>query len=331
MKKSPGKFIISLDLELGWGSSDWSAAGSYAGNIQRGRAVIPEVLDLFTRYEIHTTWAAVGFLFFPDRENLLKGLPLIRPEYDREELSSYSLIPQLGRNEGEDPLHYGAALIETIRAKPYQEIGTHTLSHYYCLAAGQNRASFQADLRAAKKSADRSDIKIESIVFPRHQANPLYLPICRKEGIIAYRGINDAVWMYRAGRRESLFSRIGRLLDTYLPISGCNAYRVEPARPGEPVNVRESRFLRPCLSGGNLLEQLRLRRILTDLSFAAVNGLAYHLWWHPHNFGAATDRNLAFLRKIFDHYQRLRKQYGMVSRNMSEVARDLISPPEGII
>ena len=26
---------------------------------------------------------------------------------------------------------------------------------------------------------------------------------------------------------------------------------------------------------------------MSDLTYAARQGLAYHLWWHPHNFGSA--------------------------------------------
>lgn len=324
MKQKPGEFIISLDLELGWGFSGWKRAGAYEKNILGTRAMIPKLLDLFAVYEIHATWAAVGFLFFSDRESLLNGLPGSRPGYDQAELSSYNFLPQLGRDEMEDPLHFGAGLLRTIGSYPYQEIGSHTFSHYYCLARGQDRENFRADLVAAKEAGRGLGMEVESIVFPRHQCNPSYLPLCRQEGMTSYRGINEGAWMYRSRRRRTLISRLGRGIDYYLPLSGCNAYRISFPPSGEPVNLRESRFLKPCRMEGSLLEGLRLRRILRDLYCAAAKGLSYHLWWHPHNFGAAPEINLAFLKRILEYYHYLRDHYGMVSRNMKEAARPWI-------
>ena len=52
-----------------------------------------------------------------------------------------------------------------------------------------------------------------------------------------------------------------------------------------------------------MLEPLRMRRILSDLTHAAKKGLVYHLWWHPHNFGDHMDENLVFLKKILDHHR----------------------------
>jgi hypothetical protein len=65
---------------------------------------------------------------------------------------------------------------------------------------------------------------------------------------------------------------------------------------------------------------LRLHQIKRDLTEAARKGLFYHLWWHPHNFGVNTEANLAFLRKILEHYRSLKDLYGMESLNMSEMA-----------
>jgi hypothetical protein len=69
-----------------------------------------------------------------------------------------------------------------------------------------------------------------------------------------------------------------------------------------------------------MFEPLRLHRIKGDLTEAARKGLFYHLWWHPHNFGVNTSANLAFLRRILEHYRWLHKLYGMESLNMGEVA-----------
>ena len=69
-----------------------------------------------------------------------------------------------------------------------------------------------------------------------------------------------------------------------------------------------------------MLEGTRLRRILNGLDYAANRGQAYHLWWHPHNFGRQLPENLAFLEKILAHFAKLRQSQGMESLNMGELA-----------
>jgi len=69
-----------------------------------------------------------------------------------------------------------------------------------------------------------------------------------------------------------------------------------------------------------MAQALQERRIKGDLTYAARQGLVYHLWWHPHNFGAHLEKNMATLRRILDHFQDLRQRYGMQSRNMAESA-----------
>ena len=52
---------------------------------------------------------------------------------------------------------------------------------------------------------------------------------------------------------------------------------------------------------------------------AAIAGLGFHLWWHPHNFGSDFDANMGNLQKIVRHFLDLRERYGMRSMTMSDV------------
>jgi hypothetical protein len=93
------------------------------------------------------------------------------------------------------------------------------------------------------------------------------------------------------------------------------------------LNVPASRFLRPYAPRLRHLEGLRLRRIVSDLEYAAREGKLFHLWWHPHNFGVNTDQNLAFLERVLGHFQRLRERHGMESLNMGDLGLRLAQPP----
>ncbi|MEH7391645.1 polysaccharide deacetylase, partial [Bacillus sp. JJ1474] len=68
----------------------------------------------------------------------------------------------------------------------------------------------------------------------------------------------------------------------------------------------------------------RLKRIISDLNYAAKNKLVYHLWWHPHNFGTNLNENLSFLESILKHFSLLRRNFGMESLNMEDLSKHLL-------
>jgi Polysaccharide deacetylase len=318
MAAKPGILVISLDFELFWGVRDNRSIEDYQENILGVRFAIPQILDLFDKYNIHATWATVGFLCFDQKTELVAALPQEKPRYINDNLSPYKHIESIGNNEKEDLFHYGYSLLQTIANYQNQEIGTHTFSHYYCLELGQSLKDFRSDLQATKQAFDRNNWRLESLVFPRNQFNNSYLDECKSFGIKAYRG-NESAWFYSATSKEdeSLLRRGVRLLDAYINISGHNCYSITESLP---LNIPSSRFLRPYSSRLKVLESLRSHRILSAMTQAAKQGLIYHLWWHPHNFGTNLEENLRFLQKILEHYQHLQNTYSMESLNMGEVA-----------
>jgi len=324
-----GLFVISLDFELHWGVRDKLSVRTYRDNLLGEWEVVPALLKLLAKYGIHATWATVGFLFFESKSELLCNLPQKQPTYVHRNLSPYYSLPLIGESERDDPFHFAPSLIRQIAAAGNQEIATHTFSHYYCLERGHDKESFRADLAAALKVArDKHGITVRSIVFPRNQVDRDSLLVCRDLGIRAYRG-NPTSWLYaaRSQEEESTARRGLRLLDAYLPISGTNAH--DPAKPADafPCNVPASRFLRPYSPTLRVLEPLRFRRIVNDLSLSAKRNQLYHLWWHPHDFGARPRENLTLLTRILERFATLRKNYGMESVSMLEAAELLTAEP----
>jgi len=322
----PGTFVISLDFELMWGVRDVHTKETYGANVLGVRRAIPAMLGLFEEFGLHATWATVGLLFFATKAQLLAGLPAVRPAYVDSNLSNYVALPDLGPDEAHDPYYFGYSLLNQIRAVPGQEIATHTFSHYYCQESGQTAEAFRQDLAAAVAVAQSQGVTLRSLVFPRNQCNPAYLAICSELGITSYRG-NEAAWMYHktSEASQTLWQRGARLLDAYVNISGHNcAVSVDLAR-SFPFNIPASRFLRPWSARLQALEALRLRRILSGLTHAAQYGQVFHLWWHPHNFGAHLTENMNMLRAIALHYQQLKRQYGLRSATMGGLADELAS------
>jgi len=319
VKLENGAFTISLDLELFWGVRDKHTLDQYRDHLIGERKAIHELLNIFCEFGIHATWAAVGFLFLRNTEQLKENLPHNKPNYRNQKLSSYKYIEN--NEELEAVFHFAPDVIEQIRKNEGQEIGTHTFCHYYCLEEGQTLSEFAEDLDRAVKIAQGDNLSIKSLVFPKNQWNQDYLEVLPPLGVLSYRG-TETSWIYQTSKDadQKGFLRGLRFLDSYLNLSGHHTYDFQDCTRKSPFNFPSSRFLRPFSSKLALFEGLRLKRITAAMDDAAVKKKIFHLWWHPHNFGVNTDRNIEFLRKILEHYKELQKKYGFASLNMGELS-----------
>lgn len=326
MTNQQGTLVISLDFELLWGVLDIQNDETRK-KILRTREVNGKLLTLFEHYQIHATWATVGFLFFDTPHDLMSGLPTKLPSYANSAFSPYSYLESISADCKEDLLHFAPSLIKDLACVPFQELGTHTFSHYYCLEDGQTPEEFEADLQAALAVAKRSGYEIESIVFPRNQYSSAYLQVCAQNGIITYRG-NEHLW-FRRGQKRRVYRqahrRMMRLLDAYINLSGYHTFPL-PQKSGElPINLPSSRYLRPYAKKLRRLEPLRLKRVLNAMRHAAQQGEVFHLWLHPEDFCVAVDENINFFAAILAEFARLQTEYGMQSKNMSELAHQILA------
>lgn len=316
-----GALVVSLDFELAWGVHDSAGSeGAYRGNLLGARDVVPRLLDLFVEFDVHATWATVGYLFAHSREELEHYAPESKPAYRNPALDPYRI--QVGRGEKDDPLHFAPSLIQLIASAPGQEIASHTFSHYYCLAEGQSIAEFAADLRAAQAIGRAHGYALKSLVVPRRQNRVDYLPAIAAAGFTAYRS-NEANWLNSPplAATRNVVVRGLRMLDSYAPIYGATQVPWATTAPDGNglVDVRESRFLRPVSSRLARLEGLRFNRLANAMRKAARTGTLFHLWWHPHNFGARPDENLSRLRSLLELREELRLAHGFEAYSMAEV------------
>jgi peptidoglycan/xylan/chitin deacetylase (PgdA/CDA1 family) len=316
--------VISLDFELHWGVRDWTPVnGRYRSNLLGARSAVPRLLEIFAEFEVAASWATVGLLFAATRAEAEHFAPVRKPRYLDRALWPYA--EPVGDSEAEDPLHYARSLIELIKVTPRQEIASHTFSHYYCLEPGQQADDFRADLESARAIAEHCGIRLRTVVFPRNQMNPAYAPVLREAGFAAYRG-NQAGAAYRAVPGDALDGRmrVRRLLDAYIHRDGASAFGWGDLLDADGlVNVRASQFLRPFTPLLRSIDSRRLGRVCSGLDEAARSGGIFHLWWHPHNFGAHLGENLGSLRHILEHFSSLRRTEGFMSLNMADVAEQV--------
>ncbi len=311
-----GTLIVSLDFELFWGMLDCCALEDYQDNVLGGRKAIPKLLELFQKYDIHATWATVGFLFAENYDALSCYFPDQKPGYQDPRLDAYAEFAKIGKNEEEAPCFYAPSLVRLVAETTGQEIGSHTFCHYYCREQGQTPEEFAADLRAARQIAADRGYDLRSIILPRNQCEPEYTQVLRDTGFTAYRD-EENDWIHEKIKFRPLL-RLLRLADVYLPLTGQGGY--VPKNENGIWNLAGSRMYKPIFRPLVFLERLKLRRIKKQMLHAAKNGLTFHLWWHPHNIGVRTEEHLAQLEEIFRYYTFLKDIYGMRSCNMAEAA-----------
>lgn len=314
-----GAFVISLDFELYWGLRDVRPLDrALRRYLLAAREAIPHLLDILHERDFRATWATVGFLFARDREELIAHVPDLLPTYADATLSPYTDLRFLGADEERDPFHFAPSLIEQIFRTPGQELGSHTFSHFYALAHGQTQSQFAADLRAAAIIGRRFGNVVSSLVLPRNQWNPAYLPAMRDAGVRSVR-VNRSHWAYAPSARahDPTSHRAFRLVDSALPLSG-HLDTAWPADLGAPWRQTASAFHRVTNARFPLLDRLSRLRLVRGVAEAARKRSTFHIWCHPHNFGAHP-RTLDSFRRLLDEVDIIRRRHRLRSLTMSEL------------
>lgn len=310
--------ITSLDFELYWGVCSSRSIDEYKDNILGGRKAIPELLELFKKHSVHTTWATVGFMFAENYDDLKRYLPQesLLPTYSDPELNSYDCLYKKACNKESEDYFFALPLIKLISGFEGQEIGSHTFSHLFCRDKGITKEQFDTDILSAVKIAEDKGFKLSSVVFPRNQYNPDLMGDLDPSVISAFRD-EENDWIHEKIKIKPLLRAL-RLMDVYFPLTGQGGYF--PKKEYGAWNFVGSRMYKPYYKPLAFLERLKIRRIKKQMLHAAKNGLVFHLWWHPHNIGVRTDFHLKQLEEIFSYYDELKEKYGMVSMNMQEAA-----------
>lgn len=320
MPLQTGTFVISLDFELHWGRFHKVPLEKKAKHYKATRKLIPEILKLFAENKIECTWAVVGLLFNESIESIKNNIPKATPKYVNRILSAYNYVQN---NDLLDKEKYFLArdLIKEIYNTKGQEIASHTYSHYFVQELGQNMEQFESDLDMSKQMATSMGIELHSLVLPKNQYNPSYDTVCKARNIKVLRVVPNT-WVFKGKNRNSFLKKALRIIDCYVPIfnTSINLTKFITANQS-PIHLPTCRFFRP-ISGVKFLDKLRLNRIKAEMTRAAKDGMYYHLWWHPHNFGKNPDQAMVELKEIVNHFNWLNQTYKMKSLTMNNTLRE---------
>lgn len=320
MNNRKGTLIISLDFELIWGVFDHVEITNKKEYFDNTLHVIPKILECFVKNDVHATWATVGMLFNDNWDEWETNKPKNKPTYSNTNLDAYVYGTKY-KNANLDRFFFAPNIIKDIQQVKGQEIGTHTYSHYYCLATGQNKEQFEDDLDLAIKLATKFNISLTSLVFPKNQYNKEYLDCCANRGILSVRS-NPNVWYWNTLAPQTIITKMYRTADAYVSL-GSKSYLENSLVLENPLSQPSSRFLRPQHKL-ELLNSLRLNRIKNEIIQAARKGEVYHLWWHPHNFGIDPKGAIKSLNSILEVYTYCKDTFGMESKTMEELQLDVL-------
>lgn len=321
-----GIFTISLDFELHWGVFDKKDRQARKVCYQNTLSLITPMLEQFSQYGVHVTWATVGALYAADKQEWEQYKPTTLPAYNVPSYSAYEWVNSNGLDGDINWAHFAPREVAAILQYPGQELGTHTFGHYYCLEPQSRPAAFGADLDAVISISNKFNTRPVSLVFPRNQFNRDFLKVCLDKGIKAVRSNPDSwFWTPVANDESSLARKVFRTGDGYISMGKHTSYPLSKIvnTPGEPLQLPASRLLRPWQPQYSFANTLKLRRILNEMEVAAKRNECYHLWWHPENFGYYPKENMQEFQIILEHYKVLSNKYGMRSWNMGEYVEGL--------
>lgn len=307
--------VISLDLELSWGSFDLSYGDDL---LKMGRWThdvgAPNLLNHLTRNRLSATWAIVGAMMRPSLPDT-SGLPEIR--YPHFSKPWFSYIPKDG-DERSHPEWFGASLVEKIRnATPEQEIGFHSFSHVPFGVRGMTRERAVAEYRYCAQLAQELGIPKSSFVFPRNSV--AYLPELREAGFTCFRDVDRLPMRFANGTLNSLAM-------IWADFSGTPPCMVEPSLKEGIVSIPGSLLIRFAAGWRKYIpDSSRLRRLRKGLELARRNRSVFHVWFHPENLYAEWPRVENVVARFLEELGILVRSGDVRCLTMGQLAAEFLS------
>jgi hypothetical protein len=277
---TPPTVVISLDLELSWGSFDLSYDDDLLKMARWTHDIgVPRLLHHLTSNGLSATWAVVGAMM---RSSLpeVSGLPEVKfPHFPKP---WFNYVPTQG-DEATHPEWFGESLVEMIRsARPKQEIGFHSFSHVPFGLQGMTRERAIAEYRHCAQVAREFGIPATSFVFPRNLV--AYLRELRDAGFDCFRDVDEVPLRFKSRTLTSIAM-------VWADFIGLSPRMIEPSFKEGLVSIPGSLMIRYAAGWRKYItDSSRLRRLRNGLELVRRNGGVFHVWFHPENLYAEQPR-----------------------------------------
>jgi hypothetical protein len=272
--------VISLDLELSWGSFDLSFDDDLLTMARWTHDIgAPNLLHHLTRNGLSASWAVVGAMMRPSLHDV-SGLPEVNfPPFSKP---WFSYVPK-DADELTHPEWFGASLVKMIKdAKPEQEIGFHSFSHVPFRCPGMTRERAIAEYQYCARTAREFGIPTTCFVFPRNLV--AYLSELRDAGFTCFRDIDELQVRFR----NNTLTSIGMVWADFF---GLTPLMIEPSLKEGIVSIPGSLLIRSAAGWRRYIpDSSRLRRLRKGLDRVRRSGGVFHVWFHPENLYAEWPR-----------------------------------------
>jgi len=306
-------FVLSLDLEMAWGS--WRGVpferDAFAAEPEVARRLDAVAVELRTPF----TWAVVGAI-----EGLCES---DLAEFDQESPVNAAFgdswrapeIPTVGLVRQDPSAWLSPGLIPELAASSARhEIASHTFFH----GLPPTRREMTIDLDRHSKAV--AGMGATTLVFPGDRIDPT---VVAGTAISCYRGLVNRPWFRPHGRPRG-FGKVIHLLEQGLGISAPLA----TVQCGNPIVLGSSAIL--TLRYGmrrKLPTALMRRRLRASIDRAIASNGIFHLWTHPWNLALHGSDAFDLLAEALQVVASRRDLGDIEVLTMADVARRACSTP----
>jgi hypothetical protein len=272
--------VISLDLELSWGTFDLGFDDEVRAMARWTHDVgAPRLLQHLTNNGLSATWAIVGAMMRPSLPDVSRLPEVHYPHFAKP---WFTYVPRDG-NESTHPEWFGAKLVEMIRnAEPKQDIGFHSFSHVPFGVRGMTSERAIAEYRHCIETARALGIAPGSFVFPRNSV--AYVRELRDAGFSCFRDVDVLPARFSRGKLASLYM-------VFADFTGRTPCLVQPTLKHGLVAIPGSLLIRFAAGWRKYIpDACRLRRLRKGLERVRREGGVFHVWFHPENLYAERPR-----------------------------------------
>ena len=304
--------VISLDLELSWGSFDLSFDDDLVKMARWTHDVgVPNLLHHLTRNRLSATWAVVGAMMRPSLPDV-SGLPEVTFPHFAKPWFSY--VPKVG-DELTYPEWFGESLVEMIRrARPVQEIGFHSFSHVPLAIPGMTRERAVAEYQYCAQAARELGIPTTCFVFPRNLV--AYLAELRDAGFVCFRDMDELKVRFK----NKTLTSIGMV---WADLVGLAPLMVEPSLKQGIVSIPGSLLIRSAAGWRKFIpDSSRLRRLRKGLDQVRRTGGVFHVWFHPENLFAEWPRLENVVARFLEELGTMTRNADLRCLTMGQLARE---------
>jgi hypothetical protein len=306
--------VISLDLELSWGSFDLSFDDNVLKMARWTHDIgAPRLLNHLTSNGLSATWAIVGAMMRPSLPDV-SGLPEVH--YPHFSKPWFTYVPKQG-DELSHPEWFGARLVDLIRSsRPEQEIGFHSFSHVPFGLPGMTRERAIAEYYCCAEMARELGIPATSFVFPRNSV--AYLRELRDAGFKCFRDVDKTPFRIASKAMTSIAM-------VWADFIGLTPRLIEPSFKEGIVSIPGSLLVRYAAGWRKYIpDASRLRRLRRGLERVRRSGGVFHVWFHPENLYAEWPRVENVVARFLEELGNLVRDQELRCLTMGHLAREFL-------